>query len=98
MPKPPIDHSIGDSHILKTHLVADELVITTIDPRTGRFHLRDTGDLAASGRGPILSLFSDRLSDNPLTHGQILVQLRTSVSHKQNSCNGLLMWLCVDDY
>ncbi|KAG5717326.1 Mediator of RNA polymerase II transcription subunit 14, partial [Termitomyces sp. T112] len=37
---------------LRIHLCADEVVIMTIDSRTGRLNLRDTGDLAAAGRGP----------------------------------------------
>ncbi|KAF5351922.1 hypothetical protein D9756_007453 [Leucocoprinus leucothites] len=53
------------SPALRIHLCADEVVIITIDPRTGRITLRDTGDLAAAGRGPRFKTISERINENP---------------------------------
>lgn len=55
----------GGIHALRTHLCADEVVVVTIDPRTGRLNLRDTGDLAAAGRGRRYAQLTDRLNENP---------------------------------
>ncbi|KII92020.1 hypothetical protein PLICRDRAFT_103790 [Plicaturopsis crispa FD-325 SS-3] len=55
----------GDAPTLRAHLCADEVVVITIDPRTGRLNLRDTGDLAAVGRGPRFAAISYKLNDNP---------------------------------
>ncbi|KAH8108107.1 mediator complex subunit MED14-domain-containing protein [Cristinia sonorae] len=66
----------GSSPALQTHLCADEVVIVTIDPRTGRLGLRDSGDLAAAGKGPRFTLFSDKLNDNPAALAEALVRLR----------------------
>ncbi|KAG8218037.1 mediator complex subunit MED14-domain-containing protein, partial [Butyriboletus roseoflavus] len=44
--------SHGGYHVLRAHLCADEVVLVSIDIRTGRMNLRDTGDLAAASRGP----------------------------------------------
>jgi mediator of RNA polymerase II transcription subunit 14 len=70
----------GDTHALKTHLAADEKAITTIDSRTGRINLRDTGDLAAAGRGPRFLAISDKLNENPTMLLEALVRLRLNVS------------------
>lgn len=59
---------------LRVHLCADEVVIMTIDSRTGRLNLRDTGDLAAAGRGPQFTLFSEQLNENP--HNLIIALMR----------------------
>ncbi|THH30411.1 hypothetical protein EUX98_g3773 [Antrodiella citrinella] len=64
------------SPALQTHLCADEVVIVTIDPRTGRLGLRDSGNLAAAGRGPRFSLFSEMLNENPAVLADALVKLR----------------------
>jgi len=56
------------------------MAITTIDPRTGRISLRDTGDLAAAGRGPRFIAISEKLNENPLMLFDILVRLRLNVS------------------
>ncbi|KZT67209.1 MED14-domain-containing protein [Daedalea quercina L-15889] len=50
---------------LRAHLCADEVVVMTIDTRTGRLNLRDTGDLAAANRGRRFTVITDRLNDNP---------------------------------
>ncbi|KAI9567227.1 mediator complex subunit MED14-domain-containing protein [Boletus coccyginus] len=64
--------SHGGYHVLRVHLCADEVVLVSIDVRTGRMNLRDTGDLAAASRGPQFAMISDRLNDNP---GMLLVAL-----------------------
>ncbi|KAF8070340.1 mediator complex subunit MED14-domain-containing protein [Lyophyllum atratum] len=61
---------------LRVHLCADEVVIMTIDSRTGRMNLRDTGDLAAAGRGPRFTAISDQLNDNPTLLFEALTRLR----------------------
>jgi mediator of RNA polymerase II transcription subunit 14 len=71
---------LGDTHALQTHLVADEMAITTIDPRTGRINLRDTGDLAAAGRGPRFTAITEKLNENPTILLEALVRLRHNVS------------------
>ncbi|GLB37299.1 putative MED14-domain-containing protein [Lyophyllum shimeji] len=61
---------------LRIHLCADEVVIMTIDSRTGRMNLRDTGDLAAAGRGPRFTAISDQLNNNPTLLFEALTRLR----------------------
>ncbi|KNZ77769.1 Mediator of RNA polymerase II transcription subunit 14 [Termitomyces sp. J132] len=61
---------------LRIHLCADEVVIMTIDSRTGRLNLRDTGDLAAAGRGPHFTGFSEQLNENPQHLITALIRLR----------------------
>ncbi|KAI8975875.1 MED14-domain-containing protein [Trametes punicea] len=61
---------------LRVHLCADEVVIVTVDPRTGRLILRDTGDLAAAGRGPRFAAISDRLNETPWRLPEALLRLR----------------------
>ncbi|KAF8972893.1 mediator complex subunit MED14-domain-containing protein [Flammula alnicola] len=68
----------GETQALQAHLCADEVVIITIDARTGRLNLRDTGDLAAAGRGPRFAVFSDRLNENPTFLMDALFRLRIS--------------------
>ncbi|KAI0344782.1 MED14-domain-containing protein [Trametopsis cervina] len=63
---------------LRTHLCSDEVVIITIDPRTGRISMRDTGDLAAAGRGPKFSAISEAINMNPIMLPGALVQFRFS--------------------
>ncbi|KAH9945691.1 MED14-domain-containing protein [Amylocystis lapponica] len=63
-------------HALRVHLCADEVVIVTIDSRTGRLNLRDTGDLAAARRGPRFTAISDKLNENPTILAEALVRLR----------------------
>ena len=64
---------------LRAHLCGDEVVIVTLDPRTGRLNLRDTGDLAAAGRGPRFAALSERLVENPAVLLDALVGLRLNV-------------------
>ncbi|KIJ59729.1 hypothetical protein HYDPIDRAFT_118235 [Hydnomerulius pinastri MD-312] len=68
--------SNGGHHVLRVHLCADEVVVISIDTRTGRMNLRDTGDLAAAGRGPRFAAISDRLNENPNMLLEALIRLR----------------------
>lgn len=43
--------------------------------------MRDTGDLAAAGRGPRFSAVSERLNENPAMLFEALVRLRLNVGH-----------------
>lgn len=73
-----LDHP-ENTYALRAHLCADEVVIVTIDPRTGRLNLRDTGDLAAAGRGPRFTAISEKLNENPAVLLEALVRLRLNV-------------------
>lgn len=44
-------------------LCADKYLLVSLDPRTGRFTLRDVGDLAATHGKRLLS-FADSINDN----------------------------------
>ncbi|EGO25140.1 hypothetical protein SERLADRAFT_414850 [Serpula lacrymans var. lacrymans S7.9] len=66
----------GGSYALRIHLCADEVVVISIDTRTGRLNLRDTGDLAAAGRGPRFTAISERLNQDPSLLLDALVRLR----------------------
>ncbi|KAF8813688.1 MED14-domain-containing protein [Phlegmacium glaucopus] len=68
----------GSSQALRVHLCGDEVLIITIDSRTGRLNLRDTGDLAAAGRGPRFIAISERLNENPAILMDALFRLRLS--------------------
>ena len=72
---------------LRVHLCADEVVIVTVDPRTGRLTLRDTGDLAAAGRGPRFATISDRLNDTPWWLPEALLRLRLTVTYAFHTDN-----------
>jgi mediator of RNA polymerase II transcription subunit 14 len=62
-------------------------VTITIDTRTGRLNLRDTGDLAAAGRGPRFTLISEKLNENPTALQNALVYLRLVVSPVSCLCD-----------
>ncbi|KAG1744781.1 mediator complex subunit MED14-domain-containing protein [Suillus lakei] len=64
------------NHSLRVHLCADEVAIVSIDTRTGRLSIRDTGDLAAAGRGPRFSAISDKLNEAPNMLFDVLIRLR----------------------
>ncbi|KAH7915167.1 mediator complex subunit MED14-domain-containing protein [Hygrophoropsis aurantiaca] len=68
--------SEGGLHVLRVHLCADEVVIVAIDTRTGKMNLRDTGDLAAAGRGPRFAAISEKLNESPTMLLEALVRLR----------------------
>lgn len=71
---------LDGSVALRVHLCADEVIVVAIDPRTGRLTLRDTGDLAAAGRGPRCAMVSERVNENPLMIYEALIRLRYNVS------------------
>ncbi|KAF8532543.1 mediator complex subunit MED14-domain-containing protein [Gautieria morchelliformis] len=66
----------GDTPALQIFLCAGEVVVVTIDPRTGRLNLRDTGDLAAAGRGPRFAAVSEKINENPIMIVTAIVSLR----------------------
>lgn len=69
----------GDTPALQIFLCAGEVVVVTIDPRTGRLNLRDTGDLAAAGRGPRFAAVSEKINENPIMIVNAIISLRYNV-------------------
>jgi len=69
----------GASHALRVHLCEDEVVFVTIDSRTGRLNMRDTGDLAAAGRAPRFVAISDKVNEQPTKMLEALIRLRFTV-------------------
>jgi len=70
----------GDTPSLQILLCANETIIITIDPRTGRFTLRDTGDLAAAGRGPRFAAVTEKINMNPIMIIGAVIGFRYTVS------------------
>ena len=68
------------SAALRVRLCADEIILVTIDARTGRLNMRDTGDLAAAGRSQRFTSFNEKINENPTTLSEALIRLRSSVS------------------
>ncbi|KAF8590904.1 MED14-domain-containing protein [Ramaria rubella] len=66
----------GDTPALQIFLCAGEVVVVTIDPRTGRLNLRDTGDLAAAGRGPRFAAVSEKINESPVMIVNAIISLR----------------------
>ncbi|KAJ7188529.1 mediator complex subunit MED14-domain-containing protein [Mycena filopes] len=62
--------------VLRVNLCADEVVLITLDSRSGRFNIRDTGDLAAAERGPRFKTLSDKINEDPTVLFSVLVRLR----------------------
>lgn len=83
---------------LQAHLCADEVVVMTVDTRTGRLNLRDTGDLAAANRGRRFTVITDRLNDNPTILYEALSRLKLGVSAVlfHYVSGGLMHKLCAD--
>lgn len=75
-----ICYQIDNFTALRVHLCADEYLTVSVDPRTGRFTLKDTGGLSVSGRAPRYAVLSDRVNDNPFLIYEVLVQARYSVN------------------
>lgn len=50
---------------LQVRITPEEVLNIAIDSRTGRFSLRDSGNLAAAGRGPRFSAVADRINEMP---------------------------------
>ncbi|KIJ40950.1 hypothetical protein M422DRAFT_32064 [Sphaerobolus stellatus SS14] len=68
----------GDNPALQILLCADEVVLVTIDTRTGRFTLRNTGDLAAAGRGPRFANVTERINEDPVLIMKAITSFRYS--------------------
>jgi mediator of RNA polymerase II transcription subunit 14 len=86
----------GDTPALQIFLCAGEVVVVTIDPRTGRLNLRDTGDLAAAGRGPRFAAVSEKINENPVIIVNAIISLRYNVCQmfrldEQNTSNVLVL-------
>ncbi|KAF8170264.1 mediator complex subunit MED14-domain-containing protein [Mycena galopus ATCC 62051] len=62
--------------VLRVNLCADEVVLVTLDSRSGLFNLRDTGDLAAAERGPRYKTLSDQINQDPTLLMTVLIRLR----------------------
>ena len=71
---------VDKTQALQVHLCGDEVVIITLDTRTGKLNLRDTRDLAAAGRGPRFAGYSDKINENPTVLLDSLIRLRLTVS------------------
>lgn len=77
---------------LHVHLCADEIVVVTIEPRTGKISLRDTGDLGAAGRGPRFLAISEKLNENPtvlLLEALTRLRIKTIVELAEQKANYL---------
>ena len=64
---------------LRVNLCEDQNIIVNLDARTGKLVLRDTGDLAAAGRGPRFQTVADKLNEQPWVVPEAMVRLRYSV-------------------
>ncbi|KAJ7502829.1 mediator complex subunit MED14-domain-containing protein [Mycena galericulata] len=62
--------------VLRINLCADEVVLITLDSRSGRFNIRDTGDLAAAEKGPRFKTLSDKINEDPTVLFNVLIRLR----------------------
>lgn len=61
------------------HLCADETIVVTIEPRTGRISGRDTGDFGGAGRGPRFLAISEKVNESPALLFVGLTRLRVNV-------------------
>ncbi|KAJ7647579.1 mediator complex subunit MED14-domain-containing protein [Roridomyces roridus] len=79
--------------VLRVKLCADEVVLITLDSRTGRFNLRDTGDLTAVEKGPRFKTLSDKINEDPTVLFSLLIRLRlitiTDLADKKATYLGL---------
>ncbi|KAJ7739667.1 hypothetical protein DFH07DRAFT_778652 [Mycena maculata] len=62
--------------VLRVNLCADEVVLITLDSRSGPSNIRDTGELAAAEKGPRLKTLSDKINEDPMVLFDDLIQLR----------------------
>ncbi|KZT04699.1 MED14-domain-containing protein [Laetiporus sulphureus 93-53] len=74
---------------LRTHLCADEVVIITIDPRTGQLNLRDMGDLAAAGRGRRYAFITAMVNMDPRTlpYRLLVLKRNTIIDNARQKAN-----------
>ena len=73
--------SLDETPTLRLTLFKDQILYVSIDTRSGRFVLRDAGDLAAWERGYRFARYADRLNDNPAVLLNAIVNLRFNVSN-----------------
>ncbi|EKM54002.1 uncharacterized protein PHACADRAFT_174499 [Phanerochaete carnosa HHB-10118-sp] len=72
-----LDVDESSSHAaLRVNLCADETVVITLDPRTGRLNIAGTGDLAAAGHGPRFSVITVGINNNPTVLVEAIMTLR----------------------
>lgn len=71
---------VGDSPTLRLTLFKDQMLYISIDTRTGRFILRDSGDLAAWERGYRFAPYANGLNSNPALLLDAVFRLRFNVS------------------
>jgi len=72
------EYSHSKGHRIEIHFLY-KIVMVTLDPRTGRLNLKDTGDLTATGRGPWFAALSERLVENPALLLDTLVGLQLNM-------------------
>jgi mediator of RNA polymerase II transcription subunit 14 len=70
---------IAGTQALHVHLCADETVVVTIEPCSGKISLRDTGDLGAAGRAPRFVALSEKVNESPTLLLGGLMRLRVNV-------------------
>ncbi|KAF8637952.1 hypothetical protein AX16_010585 [Volvariella volvacea WC 439] len=68
-----------ENDALWVHMCADEVAVVSIDIRTGRLSLRDTGDLAAAGRGPQFIKATETVNTYPMGLEFVLADLRLTM-------------------
>ncbi|KAJ4468331.1 MED14-domain-containing protein [Lentinula aciculospora] len=66
----------GEFQALRVLLCADKYILVSLDPRTGRFTLRDVGDLAATMHGVRLLRFADNINESPAQIFRVLISIR----------------------
>lgn len=80
------------------HLCADETVVVTIEPRSGKISLRDTGDLGAAGRAPRFVALSEKVNESPTVLLGGLTRLRVNVSSFLSPFPLMLIHAALDYY
>ncbi|KAM6502426.1 Mediator complex subunit MED14 domain containing protein [Amanita muscaria] len=61
---------------LRVRLCTDQFINISVDARTGRISLRDTGDLAAPGKGDRFIAHTERINENAVTLLEVLMRIR----------------------
>ncbi|KDQ15248.1 hypothetical protein BOTBODRAFT_31903 [Botryobasidium botryosum FD-172 SS1] len=64
------------SRALRLKLCGDQFLLISIDTRTGRFHIRDAGDLAAWTRATKFLQYTEKLNSNPTEWLDSVITLR----------------------
>jgi mediator of RNA polymerase II transcription subunit 14 len=85
---------IAGSQALHVHLCADETVVVTLEPRSGKIGLRDTGDLGAAGRAPRFVALSEKVNESPTLLLGGLTRLRVNVSGVLSLLTCLITYSC----